>query len=477
MQHKTGPPRTQMTLLPEAIEDYIAQENPVRFIDALVDNLDLVQLGFLKAQVASTGRPPYQPGDLLKLFIYGYLNRIRSSRRLEQETARNLEVRWLLRNIQPDHKTISDFRKDNRIALKSVTRQFVVLCKQLDLFGAELVAIDGSKFKASNSKQRLWTKAKLRERIRQIDTTIEEYLKLLETNDQQETVRPTKVQEKIDSLQHRMKQYTTLLEQLESTNTIQVALTDPDCRLMIGNGKINAAYNIQTAVDSKHKLIVAYEVTNDINDRYQLASMAQLAKKSLGVDTLAVVADKGYVTGTELYQCEQLGITTYVPFTQATERHRSNVPTPEYYHANFQYNKERDCYICPQQQELQRRYTVWIQRQLKTVYASSACRLCSVKSQCSTNIQGRHIYRTQHEELMQSLRRRNQQNPEILKGRKCLSEHPFGTIKHAWNQGYLLLRGFEKVRAEISLSVLAYNIRRAITILGVSNLIRTLEIA
>jgi transposase len=477
MQHKTGTPRTQMTLMPEAIEDYIAQENPVRFIDALVDNLNLVQLGFLKAQVANTGRPPYQPGDLLKLFIYGYLNRIRSSRRLEQETARNLEVRWLLRNIQPDHKTISDFRKDNRIALKSVTQQFVVLCQQLDLFGAELVAIDGSKFKASNSKQRLWTKAKLRERIQQIDTTIEEYLKLLETNDQQETVRPTKVQEKIDSLQHRMKQYTTLLEQLESTNTNQVALTDPDCRLMIGNGKTNAAYNIQTAVDSKHKLIVAYEVTNDINDRYQLASMAQLAKNSLGVDTLTVVADKGYVTGTELYQCEQLGITTYVPFTQATERRRSNVPTPEYYHANFQYNKERDCYICPQQQELQRRYTVWVQRQLKTVYASSACRLCLVKSQCSTNIQGRRIYRTQHEELMQSLRRRNQQNPEILKERKCLSEHPFGTIKHAWNQGYLLLRGFEKVRAEISLSVLAYNIRRVITILGVSNLLRTLAIA
>jgi transposase len=322
MQHKTGTPRTQMTLMPEAIEDYIAQENPVRFIDALVDNLNLVQLGFLKAQVANTGRPPYQPGDLLKLFIYGYLNRIRSSRRLEQETIRNLEVRWLLRNIQPDHKTISDFRKDNRIALKSVTRQFVVLCQQLDLFGAELVAIDGSKFKASNSKQRLWTKAKLRERIQQIDMTIDEYLRLLETNDQQETVRPTKVQEKIDSLQHRMKQYTTLLEQLESTNTIQVALTDPDCRLMIGNGKINAAYNIQTAVDSKHKLIVAYEVTNDINDRYQLASMAQLAKNSLGVDMLAVVADKGYATGTELYQCEQLGITTYVPFTQATERHR-----------------------------------------------------------------------------------------------------------------------------------------------------------
>jgi hypothetical protein len=246
--------------------------------------------------------------------------------------------------------------------------------------------------------------------------------------------------------------------------------------MMIGNGKTNAAYNIQTAVDSKHKLIIAYEVTNDINDRYQLTSMAQLAKNSLGVDTLAVVADKGYVTGTELHQCEQLGITTYVPFTQATERRRSNVPTPEYYHANFQYNKEHDCYICPQQQELKRRYTVWVQRQLKTVYASSACQLCSVKSQCSTNIQGRRIYRTQHEELMQSLRRRNQQNPEILKERKCLSEHPFGTIKHAWNQGYLLLRGFEKVRAEISLSVLAYNIRRAITILGVSNLIRTLEI-
>jgi len=474
MHHKTGTPRQQVTLLPEAIEDYIAQDNPVRFIDAFVDKLDLRSLGFNKTQLAETGRPPYQPSDLLKLFIYGYLNRVRSSRRLEQETARNLEVRWLLQNLQPDHKTISDFRKDNRTALQAVTRQFVILCQQLDLLGGDLVAIDGSKFKASNSKKRNWTKAKLRERIQRIDATIEEYMTLLETNDQQDRPRPTNVQEKIASLRQRMKQYKALLEGLDAAGTNQVSQTDPDSRLMVGNGKADVSYNVQTAVDSKHKLIVACEVTNDINDLYQLAPMAQRAKEALGVDTLTVVADKGYATGTELYTCEQNGITVYVPLTAPTEQRRSNVPTPEYYHAKFRYDKERDCYICPQQHELHRRWTVWLQRQLKTAYGSPACRGCPVKPQCSINKNGRFIYRTQHDDLIQQLRARLSAEPDKLKERQCLSEHPFGTIKHGWNQGYFLLRGLQNVRTEINLSVLAYNIRRVVNILGVPTLLRTL---
>ena len=474
MHHKTGTPREQVTLLPEAIEDYIAENNPVRFIDAFVDKLDLHSLGFVKTQLAETGRPPYQPGDLLKLFIYGYLNRTRSSRRLEQETARNLEVRWLLHNLQPDHKTISDFRKDNRSAIQAVTRQFVMLCQELDLFGGDLVAIDGSKFKASNSKNRNWTKARLRERIRRIDATIEGYMALLETNDQQDRLRPTKVQEKIASLQQRMKQYEALLEDLDAAGTNQVSQTDPDSRLMVGNGKADVGYNVQTAVDSKHKLIVACEVTNDINDHYQLAPMAQRAKEALGVDTLTVVADKGYATGTEVYACEQAGITVYVPLTQPTEQRHSNVPTPEYYHARFRYDKERDCYVCPQQHKLHRQYTAWVQKQWKSVYATPSCRDCPVKTQCTINKNGRHIHRTQHDDLMQQLRTRLSEKPDKLKERQCLSEHPFGTIKHGWHQGYFLLRGLPKVRAEINLSVLAYNIRRVVNILGVPTLLRTL---
>ena len=474
MHHVTGTPRDQTTLLPEAIEDYVATDNPVRFIDAFVDKLDLRTLGFDKTRLAETGRPPYQPGDLLKLYIYGYLNRTRSSRRLERETARNLEVRWLLHNLHPDHKTISDFRKDNREAIQAVTRQFVILCQQLNLFGGDLVAIDGSKFKASNSKKRNWTKARLRERIRRIDASIEEYLTLLEASDREHSPQPTKVQEKIASLEQRMKQYQALLENLDSTGNNQVSETDPDSRMMVGNGKADVGYNVQTAVDSKYKLIAACEVTNDINDRYQLAPMSQLVKVALGVDALTVVADKGYATGTQLYTCEQNGITAYVPLTQPTEQRRSGVPAPEYYHAKFRYDKERDCYVCPQQQELHRQYTAWVQKQWKSVYAAPSCQDCPVKTQCTINKNGRHIHRTQHDELIQQLRARLSESPDKLKERQCLSEHPFGTIKHGWHQGYFLLRGLPKVRAEINLSVLAYNIRRVVNILGVPTLLRTL---
>jgi transposase len=477
MHHVTGTPREQTTLLPEAIEDFITAENPVRFIDSFVDKLDLRALGFDKIQLAQTGRPPYQPGDLMKLYIYGYLNRVRSSRRLERETARNLEVRWLLHNLQPDHKTISDFRKDNWKAIQAVTRQFVVLCQQLNLFGGELVAIDGSKFKASNSKKRNWTKARLRERIRRIDTSIEEYLELLEASDREQAPQPTKIKEKLASLEERMKQYQTLLDELESTGDNQVSQTDPDSRMMVGNGKADVGYNVQTAVDSKHKLIVAHDVTNDINDRYLLSPMAVQAKEALGVDTLAVVADKGYVTGTELHRCEQNSITAYVPLTQPTEQRRSGVPTPEYYHTRFQYDKERDCYVCPQQHELHRQYTAWVQKQWKSVYATASCRDCPVKTKCTINKNGRHIHRTQHEDLLERMRARIAQEPDKLKERQCLSEHPFGTIKHGWHQGYFLLRGLQKVRVEISLSVLAYNVRRVISILGVPTLIQSLETA
>jgi transposase len=477
MHHVTGTPREQMTLLPEAIEDYISADNPVRFIDVFANKLDLCSLGFGKMQLAETGRPPYAPGDLLKLYIYGYLNRIRSSRRLEQETARNLEVRWLLHNLQPDHKTISDFRKDNRKAIQAVTRQFVILCQQLNLFGGDLVAIDGSKFKASNSKKRNWTKARLRERIGLIDASIEEYLTLLEASDRQHASQPTKIQEKIASLEQRMKQYQALLQDLDSTSSNQVSQTDPDSRLMVGNGKADIAYNVQTVVDAKHKLIVANEVTNDTNDRYQLSPMALRAKEALGVDALAVVADKGYATGTELHICEQNGIIAYVPLTEPTEQRRSGVPAPDYYHAKFRYDNERDCYICPQRQELHKKYTAWVQKQWKTVYASPACRKCPVKPQCTIHKHGRRIYRTQHQDLIERLRARIASEPEKLKERKCLSEHPFGTIKHGWNQGYFLLRGLHNVRVEISLSVLAYNVRRVISILGVDTLLKALEVA
>jgi transposase len=478
MNHVTGTAREQITLFPEAIEDYITEDNPVRFIDAFVDALDLAQLGFQKVELSETGRPPYHPGDLLKLFIYGYLNKVRSSRRLERETARNLEVRWLLRNLQPDHKTISNFRTENRTALRAVTRQFVLLCQKLDLFSADLVAIDGSKFKASNSKNRNFTKKKLRDRIRRIDTSIEEYLTLLESTDQQEAHLPQHdaqaLQAEIASLRERLERYRAFLCELEESGESQVSLTDPDSRLMVNNGKADVSYNVQVVVDRKHKLIVDHEVTNDVNDRYQLATMAGRAKEALSVETLEAVADKGYATPTELKACEDNGITPYVPIPEPTEQRKSNIPTPEYYHSQFRYDKEHDVYTCPQQQELTLLYTTWHRKHWTSVYGTTACRSCAAKSQCTINKHGRRVYRSDHEEVIDRLRQRIRDNPAKLGERKCLSEHPFGTLKHAWHQGYFLTRGLQKVRCEAALSVLAYNLRRVINIIGTPGLLQAL---
>lgn len=478
MNYITGTPREQIILFPEAIEDYITRENPVRFIDAFVDSLDLKTFGFQNVELAYTGRPPYQPGDLLRLYLYGYLNRIRSSRRLERESQRNLEVMWLLKKLTPDHWTISEFRKANPEALRAVCRQFVVLCQKMDLFGGELVAVDGSKFRASNSKKRNFTKKQLKERIERIAASVDEYLQSLETNDQQEPPLPRldaqTLQEKISTLQQRRQQYETLLQQLEDSGETQVSLTDPDARLMVSGGKAEVSYNVQTVVDQKHKLIVEHEVTNDINDRYQLAPMAQRAKETLAVQTLDVVADKGYATATEINKCEEQGIVPYVSMPDPTEKRKSNVPTPEYYHSQFRYDKERDVYICPQQQVLTLTHRTWRQRQWVSVYRTPACRQCPVKHQCTINKHGRTICRSEHEELMARLRERISQHPEKLAQRKSLSEHPFGTLKHGWHQGSFLLRGLTKVRAEASLSILAYNMRRAISVLGVPTLMQYL---
>ncbi|MDI6809807.1 MAG: IS1182 family transposase [Candidatus Eisenbacteria bacterium] len=478
MDHITGTPREQITLFPDAIEDYINDENLIRFIDAFVDTLDLATLGFQKVQLADTGTPPYWPGDLLKLYLYGYLNRVRSSRRLERETHRNVEVMWLLKKLTPDHKTISDFRKDNPTAIRGVCRQFVVLCQTMDLFGGDLVAVDGSKFRASNSKKRNFTTKKLKERLQQIDASIGEYLKTLETNDQQEAPLPLHdaqaLQQKIATLNERRQHYETLLQQLEDSGETQVSLSDPDARQMVGGGKAEISYNVQTVVDQKHKLIVEHDVTNDINDRYQLAPMAQRAKETLGTETLEVLADKGYATPTEIKKCEDQGIVPYVPIPETTEKRKTNIPTPDYYHSQFHYDKERDVYLCPQHQELTLLHKTWHREHWTTVYGTPACRECPVKNQCTINKRGRRIYRSEHEEVMERLRERISQNPEKLAKRKCLSEHPFGTLKHGWNQGYFLLRGLPKVRTEASLSVLAYNIRRAITVLGVPALVQHL---
>lgn len=480
MDHITGTAREQITLFPEAIEDYLTTDNPVRYLDAFVDSLDLVALGFQKAQLSETGRPPYNPGDLLKLYLYGYLNRVRSSRRLEQETHRNLEVMWMLKKLTPDHKTISDFRRDNPAAIRSTCRRFILLCQKMDLFGGELVAIDGSKFAASNANRKNFTKAKLKDRLKQINTTIDEYLTLLETNDHQEIKVPradaVTLSKKIADLKERSIEYQQLLDKLEQTDETQVSLTDPDSRLMSSHQGRDVSYNLQTVVDSKHKLILDHLVTNEPNDRSLLSTMAIRAKKFLGAEQLDVCADKGYWSGTQIQKCDEQNIVTYIPEYTDTGIRTSGIPKPNYVHSKFVYDKERNVYHCPAHEELTLSSRTKVNGRWRYDYRTTACAHCSVRSECTKNKNGRVIYRSELEETLHRARDRAREHPEILDQRKCLSEHPFGTIKHGWTQGFFLLRGISLVRVEASLSVLSYNMKRAIQLVGVPALLQHLTV-
>ena len=317
MGYIQGTPREQSILFPETIEEYISDDNPVRFIDAFVDQLDLQAAGFQRTLPSETGRPPYAPGDLLKLYIYGYLNRIRSSRKLEQEAARNVEVMWLLRKLKPDFKTIADFRKDNRNAFKQVFREFILLCRKLDLFGGELVAVDGSKFKAVNSSKRNFTKARLQKTLKMIDEKIEGYLNELDECDSKDPspkrYSQAELESKIEYLKDRQDRYGQLLQEIEDSGETQISLTDADSRSMAKSPKAPVAYNVQVAVDEKHKLIVTQDVTNAVTDRDQLSKIAIQAKEALGVEKLKVVADMGYSHGKEIKACEEAGLEPYVP--------------------------------------------------------------------------------------------------------------------------------------------------------------------
>jgi transposase len=474
MGHIEGVSREQKLLFPDVVDDYIDEGNPVRFIDAFVDGLDLKELGFERSEAASTGRPPYHPSDLLKLYIYGYLNCVRSSRRLEKETHRNVELIWLLRKLRPDFKTIADFRKDNTRAFKQVFRQFTLLSRQLDLFGGELIAIDGSKFKAVNSKQRNFTKKKLKKALEHIDAKIDQYLAELDAADEEEAdvQKPTveELGEKIRQLRERKEHYGELKDKMEASGKSQVSLTDPDSRSMPKSPKVDVGYNVQTAVDDKHKLIVEQDVTNAVTDVDQLSGIATTAKDTLGVDQIKVVADMGYYHGDEIKVCEEAGIEPYVskPLTSANRK------LGLFGKERFTYDSDKDCYRCPAGEELTYRFeTVELGRRIR-YYTTTACRSCQIKAQCTRNRESRRITRWVHEHILENMEQRVQTNPKLIRKRKQIVEHPFGSIKHWNDQGYFLMRGLEKVRAEMSLSALAYNIKRVMNILGVPKMIETL---
>jgi transposase len=469
-----GESREQIYLLPEAIDDYVGPENPVRFLDVFVEQLDLAALGFTHATPADTGRPPYDPGDLLRLYLYGYLNRVRSSRRLETEAGRNLELLWLLRKLRPDFKTIADFRKTNRTAITQVCREFTLLCKRLDLFGGELVAIDGSKFHAVNSKHRNFSEAKLKRLLAEIEGKIDAYLQQLDREDADDRPVPTptaeELREKLRRYRERKLAYEGYVEQLQQHGERQVSLTDPDSRKMRTGQGSQVGYNVQIAVDAKHKLIVAHEVTNAATDQEQLAPMAAGAKATLGVDTLTVVADMGYYNGAAVKTCEGQGITAYV----AKPNTSANTKLGLFGKERFRYDPGPDVYRCPAGQTLTYRFATVEQGRSIRYYATPACRRCALKPHCTRNQESRRITRWADEAVLERMAQRVRAHPEVMRQRKAIVEHPFGTIKRWMDQSYFLMRGKDNVSAEASLTVLSYNMKRVINILGVTALMRAL---
>ena len=474
MAHIAGTDRTQAVLLPDVLDDYVRPDNPVRFLEAFVAQLDLGALGFQRAVPAETGRPGYDPGDLLRLYLYGYLHRIRSSRRLEQETHRNVELMWLLRRLTPDFKTIADFRRDHPEALKGVGREFIVLCRQLELFGGELLAIDGSKFRAVNARDRSYTPARLATLQRDIDRTIARYLRELERQDEAEagTEGPSAeaLQEKIAALQQRRTRYEALQQELAASGETARALTDSDSRPMMSGGRIEVCYNVQTAVDAKHKLIVAADVTNAAGDRDQLSPMATAAQELLGGALPVVVADQGYYHGAEIKRCLEAGLTPLVPRPLTSANEARGLFTKD----DFAYDLAADRYRCPAGETLTyRTTTVEVGRTIKN-YRTSACRRCGLKPRCTRNTAGRKITRWVDEHLLEAMAQRLRRDRALFAQRKALSEHPFGTMKRGMDQGYFLLKGLRKVRGEFSLTTLAYNLKRVLRLVGVPRLLDAL---
>jgi transposase len=470
MTHIAGHDRSQTLLLPESLDEYVGPENPVRFIEAFVDGLDLAAAGFIRVAPKMTGRPGYAPADLLKLYVYGYLNRVRSSRRLEAETHRNIEVIWLLRHLKPDFKTIADFRRDNRTAFRPIFRQFVLLCRQLDLFGRELLAVDGTRIKAVNNKDRNFTRASLTKFIELADAKLDDYLQRLDQSDASESKtggsRVNNLAAKIAAIRTRRTRCQDMLAQLDRTGEDQISLTDPDSRAMAAHTHVAVGYNAQVAVDTKHKLIVEQQVTNQVVDMGQLTQTAEPAKEILGVERIAAVADKGYFKIEDIEACEKAGIVPYVPRPQRGPSVRAGLFRKD----EFRYDAASDSYVCPAGQRLHP-YTSSLLRGLKKVnYVNKlACDDCKIRSLC-TGGHFRAVSRLENEAVLDRMAVRLARHPGVLDRRRETVEHPFGTIKQWMNQGAFLMRGLEKVRAEFSLTALAYNLRRVLNIVGFAEL-------
>jgi transposase len=472
-----GEDRRQPTLLPSCLDDYVGADNPARVVDVFVDELDLAALGF-EVLPAATGRPAYHPGTLLKLYIYGYLNRVQSSRRLEREAQRNVELMWLTGKLAPDHETIADFRKDNGPAIQAACAHFVVLCREIGLFTQALAAVDGSKFKAVNTRDKNFTPTKLKKRIEQVAEHIAGYLQDLDTADRQEgeaaEARSGRLKDKIAVLRAQMQALKAMETQVAAAPDGQVSLTDPDARSMAtsGRGSGVVGYNIQTAVEAEHHLIVAHDVITTGSDRQQLAAMSGKAKAAMGVDSLEVLADRGYFSGEEIVACEALGVTPYVPKPLTSGAKADG----RFGKQDFVYLPEQDAYRCPAGERLAwRMTTVEKGMALHRYWNLSSCGGCALKAQCTPSKE-RRISRWEHEAVIEAMQRRLDLAPRsLMKARRSIVEHPFGTLKAWMGSTHLLMKRLKNVKTEISLHVLAYNLKRVMQILGTGPLIAAMQ--
>lgn len=472
-----GEDRRQTVLLPACVDDYVGEENPVRVIEAFVGELDLAALGFGGVTPAATGRPAYHPATLLKLYVYGYLNRVQSSRRLEREAGRNVEVMWLTGRLTPDFKTIADFRRDNGPAIRAVCRRFVLLCRELHLFAEAVVAVDGSKFKAVNNRDKNYTPYKLQRRIEQAEESIARYLAAMDATDRQEgevaRAKSARLKDKIAALRERMRRFREMEEEVRAAPDEQVSLTDPDARSMATSGKGSGivGYNVQAVVDAKHHLIVAHEVTNLGHDRGQLSGMARRAREAMGHGTLTVVADRGYYKGEDILACERDGMTPLVPKPLTSGAKADG----RFGKQDFVYLPQQDAYRCPAGETMK----WWFDRvdengKLLRHYWTTKCPDCPIKARC-TPAKMRRITRWEHEGVLDAIQHRLDQAPDAMRVRRQTAEHPFGTLKAWMGSTHFLTKTLERVGTEMSLHVLAYNMKRVIAILGAVPLMRAMR--
>ncbi|MGB5628238.1 MAG: IS1182 family transposase [Woeseiaceae bacterium] len=466
-----GEDRTQATLFPERIDDYVAEDSPVRVVDVFIDDLDISGLGF-RTEPNATGRPSYHPKMMLKLYVYGYLNRVQSSRRLEREAQRNVELMWLTGRLAPDFKTIADFRKDNGEAIRLVCRDFVMLCRKLGLLNNTLVAIDGSKFKAVNNRDKNFTRAKMKRRLAEVEASVDRYLTQLtevdatETDDDKGAVLEKKIAQLREEMARLKKHEVRMLEAPDK----QLSLTDPDARSMNSRGTGMVGYNVQSAVDSKHHLIIAHEVTNVGSDRSQLANVANQAKEALQAETLDVVADRGYYNGDEIRACEQAGIDTYLPKPKTSPNKAKGL----FDRSAFTYVDKDDEYECPAGERLIYRFTRTEKGKEIRRYWSSACPRCPIKAQCTTG-DNRRVSRWVHADVLDRAQARLDKQPDSMRVRRATVEHPFGTIKSWMGATHFQMKTLPRVSTEMSLHVLSYNMKRAINLLGTEKIIATIR--